>query len=258
MSRVRLGPSPRSPLAAAAKATAWALGVWAGMQVSLVVLTRNAIAALAVQATIAEWGAGRLGIAWSDPLAPAPSAADLRRRAALGAGLGLGAAGLVVTLALATQRASIAPSVPALGALMLGALMAALAAVRDELLLRGMVLRIARPLLGTPAALLACAAASAAVRLGAVDPTALGVGVEALRGLVLALLWVRDRGAWMPVAANAAWTWGLDSITRGDLLDVRFGAEPGSSLQALVVLGVLAAAAGWWVRWPPPSRPETA
>lgn len=240
--------APGSPLPVAAKATAWTLGVWAAMQVGAVVFARNAIAALAVQAAIAEWGAGRLAITWSDPLAPAPSGSELRRRAGLGAAMGLAAATLVVSLLLAMRQASISPAAPALGSLLLGVLVAVLGAVRDELLLRGMVLRIGRPLLGTPVALLVCAAAAAAVRSGAADATALAIAVEGIRGLALSLLWIRDRGAWMAIAANSAWTWGLDSVTRGDLFDVRFHAEPASSVQALAVLVGVTAAAAWWVR----------
>lgn len=240
--------APGSPLPGAAKATAWTLGVWAAMQLSAVVFARNAIAVLAVQAAIAEWGAGRLAITWSDPLAPAPSGTELRQRGGLGAAFGLAAATLVVLLSLAMHQASVGPAAPALASLLLGVLVAVLGAVRDELLLRGMVLRIGRPLVGTPVTLLVCAAAAAAVRSGAADTTALAIAVEGARGLALSLLWIRDRGAWMPIAANSAWTWGLDSVTRGDLLDVRFRAEPGSSVQALVVLIVVAAAAAWWVR----------
>ncbi len=240
--------APGSPLRGAAKATAWTLGVWAAMQVGAVVFARNAIAVLAVQAAVAEWGAGRLAITWSDPLAPVPSGSELRRRVGLGAAFGLAGATLVVALSLAMRQASIAPAAPALGSLLLGILVAVLGAVRDELLLRGMVLRIGRPVLGTPVALLVCAAAAAAVRSGAADATALAIAVEGARGLALSLLWIRDRGAWLAIAANSAWTWGLDSVTRGDLLDVRFRAEPGSSVHALAVLIVLAAAAAWWVR----------
>jgi hypothetical protein len=78
-----------------------------------------------------------------------------------------------------------------------------------------------------------------------VDPSATAIATEALRGLALASLWVRDRGAWMPVAANTAWTWCLDSLTHGDLVDMRFAGEPGASLQAIAVLA--ACNAGLWV-----------
>ena len=42
-------------------------------QFAATVFARNATATVAVQAALAEWGAGRMAIAWSDPLAPIPS-----------------------------------------------------------------------------------------------------------------------------------------------------------------------------------------
>jgi hypothetical protein len=226
----------RPTLAETAKGTAWMLALWAAMQAAAAVLVRSAIAAVGVQAALAEWGCERLGVTWSDPLAAAPTGADLRRRVGIGVGLGLSAAGAVAVVALASHPAVIAPAAPDVGALLLGLLVAALTAVRDELLLRGAVLRFSGRYVGTAGAMLACAAASAAARSGAMDPSATAIAAEALRGLALASLWVRDRGAWMPVAANTAWTWCLDSLASGDLVDVRFAGELGASLQAIAVL----------------------
>jgi hypothetical protein len=222
----------------AARGTAWILGTWAAMQVAAALLARSAIAAVGVQAALAEWGCERLDVTWSDPHAPAPTGREVRRRMGIGAGLGLAASGFVVAVALVTRAAKIAPPSPEVGSLLLGLLVAALAAVRDELLSRGAVLRISARFVGTTGALLVCAAASAAARSGAVEPSATAIVTEALRGLALASLWVRDRGAWMPVAANAAWTWCLDSLTRGDLVDVRFAGELGAGPQAVAVLAV--------------------
>jgi membrane protease YdiL (CAAX protease family) len=227
------------------------------MHVATIVLARNAIAALAVQAAIAEWAAGRLAVTWSDPLEPLPTGTALRRRLGVGAAWGLGAASTVVVLALATRRASIEPATPALGAVLFGAVPPVLMAVRDELLLRGMVLKVGRSFGGPLAAVALCGGAAAAASYGSLDATALSVVVEGLRGVALALVWTRDRGAWMAIGASAAWNWTLDSATRGDLIDVRLRAgEPGASVYALVVVCAWVAYAAWRARAGATRAPE--
>ncbi len=230
------------------RATGWTLGAWAAMQVAALVLTRNALALLVVQATIAEWGAGKLAVTWSDPLAPPPAVSAVARRFGLGAAWGFAGAACVAGVGWAARQASIGPATPAVGALLLGAVPALLGAVRDELLLRGMVLRIGRSLLGPVGAIVLCGCCAAAARAGAAELTVLAVCVEGFRGIALALVWNRDRGAWMALGANAAWTWALDSLLRGGLVDVRMAVEPGASAAALVVViafGALAARWGW-------------
>lgn len=249
------GGSARTGVARGAIATGWTLGAWAAMQIARLVLIHNTIATLAVQAALAEWTAGKLAIPWSDPLAPPPSMADVRRRLGAGAAWGAGAGALVVGVAAATRHASIEVATPAVLSLVLGLAPATLSAVRDELLLRGMVSKIGRSLVGPLGAIALSGAAAAAVKLGAGDVTAVGIAVEGLRGIALAFVWSRDRGAWMAVGANAASTWVLDSVTRGDLLDVRMGAgEPLASVSALFVAATAAAVAGWWA-WPGRATP---
>jgi hypothetical protein len=237
----------------AARATAWTLGAWAAMQLGAILFSRTEAAGLALQAGIAEWSAGRLGVSWSDPLAPVPSTSAIARRAGVGAAAGLGAAVLAVGLSVVVGHVQIAVGVPAVASLLMGALIALLVAVRDELLLRGMVLQIGKPLWGPIGGVALCAAAAAAARLGAVEPTVLAVVVEAIRASALACVWVRDRGAWMAVGANTAWTWALGSAIRGDVLDVRSAVEPGSNVAALVVVLVFAVAS---VRWAARARVE--
>jgi hypothetical protein len=174
------------------------------------------------------------------------------RRFGVGAAWGLAGAACVAGVGWATRQASIGPATPAVGALLLGALPPLLGAVRDELLLRGMVLRIGRSLLGPAGAIVLCGCCAAAARAGAVEVTVVAVCVEAVRGMALALVWNRDRGAWMALGANAAWTWALDSLVRGGLVDLRMGVEPGASVAALVVVIALGALAARW------GRPRTA
>src|ERR1700734_3572306 len=98
----------RDPVAAptlkdATKVACWGLLFWGAVQFAAIVLARNATAAVAVQAALAEWGAGRLAIAWSDPLAPIPAWQQIGKRFGRGAALGGGVAVLVVVIALLTH-----------------------------------------------------------------------------------------------------------------------------------------------------------
>ena len=241
-------PIAAPTLREAGRVAGWGLAFWGAIQLASAVFTKNATALVAVQAALAEWGAGRVGIAWSDPLGAAPSWPVLGRRAGTGVALGGSAAALVVTVALITHAAAMATSHAAVSALLVGLVVATLAAVRDELLLRGVVLRVTRGLWPTWGALAACGAAAAAARFGVDGVLSLALLVEALRGVALGALWVKDRGAWMAVGANAAWTWGLGSVVRGGLLDVRFSTEADAGVPALVVLAAAAVAAFVWAR----------
>jgi hypothetical protein len=210
------------------------------------VLANNSTALVAAQAVLAEWGAGRVGIAWSDPLKAMPSGSALAKRAGGGAALGLGAAALLVALALVTRSVTMASPAPSFGSLALGLLVSGLASVRDELFLRGVVLRATRGLLPAWVALAACAAAAAAGRFGMEGVLGLALVVEALRGVALGCLWIRDRGAWMAVGASTAWTWALHSVVRGGLFDVRFATESDAGLPALVTMALAAALGLGW------------
>jgi len=95
--------------------------------------------------------------------------------------------------------------------------------------------------------LLVCGAAATAARLGVDGDLGLGLAAQGLRGVALGALWSRDRGAWMPIAASAAWTWTLGSWTTGGLLDVRF-AEGRADVVGLLVAGAAAAGAVAWAR----------
>lgn len=237
-------PTAAPTLPDAAKVVGWGLAFWSGAQLAVAVFARNATALAAIQAVLAEWGAGRIGIAWSDPLAPMPSWKDLARRAGKGAGLGVAAAVAVVLVALATKGAARAEGSPGASLLAAGLVTSLLAAVRDELFLRGVVLRATRGLLPAWAALLACAGAAAAARFGVEGTVGLVLVAEALRGVALGAIWVRDRGAWMAVGASTAWTWTLSHVMRGGIFDIRFAADADAGVPAVAVLLAAALAAG--------------
>ena len=238
-------------LADSAKVVVWGLVFWGSVQIAAAALERNAVAMVVVQAGLAEWGAGRMAIAWSDPRAEAPSGWAIGRRAGVGVALGVGSAALVAAVAIGFRDAVVQTGAPATGALLVGLFVAAMGAVRDELLLRGVVLRAMRPL-PVGAALIACGLAAAAARFGTDGVVTLALIPEALRGTALGALWVRDKGAWMACGANAAWAWTLGPVLGGNLLDVRFATEAGSGRSAIAVLAVASVAACVWAagKWP--------
>jgi hypothetical protein len=243
--------STPEPLAAptvkeAGRVAGWGLAFYGATQLAAMVFTQNATALVAVQAALAEWGAGRVGIAWSDPLADPPTASAIAGRAGAGAAMGVAASAVVVVVALGTHTAATSAAHPGFGALAVGLVVAVLSAVRDELLLRGVLLRVTRSLWPAWAALVACGAAAAAARYGAEGVVGLALLVEGLRGIALAAVWVRDRGAWMAVGANAAWSWATGSVVHGGLLDVRFATEIDAGIPALVVVGAAAVATCVW------------
>jgi hypothetical protein len=240
---------PPSPIASAAGIVARGLALWAGIQIVAAVFVRNSTATLAVQAALAEWGAGAVGVAWSETSAPPPSWGVVRKRVAIGGALGLAASALVVATALAMRAASMAGASPAVGPMALGLAVAALTAVRDELVLRGVVLRAMHGLVDTPLALLVCGGVAAAARLGLDGSLTLAMAAEGFRGVALAAMWVYGRGAWMAFGANAVWTFALGSALRGAVIDVRFATEPDAGLPALLVLAMAGASAlGWALR----------
>ena len=236
-------------LADCAKVVVWGLVFWGAVQAAAAGLEKNAVALIVVQAGIAEWGAARMAIPWSDPRAAVPAWSAVARRIATGSAFGVGCAVLVAAIAVATRAAVVAAGEPAIGALLVGLFVAALGAVRDELLLRGVVVRATR-LLPVGGTLIACGLAAAAARLGTDGAITLALVPEALRGAALGALWVRDRGAWMACATNAAWTWTMGPVLGGNLLDMRFGGEATASLASIVVLAFASLLAALWATGP--------
>jgi hypothetical protein len=238
-------PDAPPSLADSTKVVAWGIVFWGGVQLVASIFQTKALATLVVQAALAEWGAGRMGIAWTRWKEGGRANGNLPRRLATGAASGAAFAAAAVILSLAVHSAVRSPATPSPGILFLGLATSALAAVRDELLLRGVVLRATRGLLPVWASLLAAGATAAMTAFGASSISgALFLG-EGLRGVALAGIWMCDRGAWMACAANAAWMWGFGAATRGGLFDVRFATEPESTPATLGVLAVAAVAASW-------------
>jgi Type II CAAX prenyl endopeptidase Rce1-like len=206
---------------ATARAAFFGILTYAAARFAGAYLDQYAVAAAVVQAVIAEYGAGRLGIAWSDPHAPPPAPKAIALRALRGAGMGLTAALVGLGVALGTKAASLAPNTPDATVAVVNLVPPLALAARDELLLRGVMLRV-RPSNVAPWVRLAvCGLASAAAAYGEGVLSPAGLAAAGLGGVACGALWLKDRGAWLAWAAHAAFLWACTTLGRGAILDVR-------------------------------------
>jgi hypothetical protein len=169
----------------------WGLALWSAATFAASLLARSATAATAVQAAIAEWGTAQMGITWSPPAAPLPTWQAIAKRASVGAGCGAAVAVAAVIAALLARTAILAGGPKSFDVLLVGLAIAALSAVRDELLLRGVTLRVTRDVLPVWVGLLACAGAGACARFGVDGHVSVALAYDAMRGAALGALWVR-------------------------------------------------------------------
>lgn len=240
----------------AAAASAWRVALWgtaifAGSKVAALLLQTASMPAAVAQAVIAEWGVGRLGVAWSDPKAPVPTLPAILRRAALGAAVGIVAAVVVVGF-LATTRAVILERVPpSVSPIVVALVTAGLYAMRDELILHGLVLRALVSVEGSLVKVLACGITSAAAAYGEVGATApRAVVVHGLLGIIFGALWVRDRGAWPAWGAHTAWLFTTSALMQGGIFEARVvanswgGGDAGPLGGTAAIIALLPLAAG--------------
>ena len=218
---------PRAALRDRARIVGWGLALFAGVQALGVWLAKNHTGAVVAQLVLAEFGTGRLAIAWSDPLAPEPTSKVIAARAGLGAAIGASAAVVLLGAALALRRATIAEVSFSVSTLFVGAVVTGFAAARDELLLRGLVLRALGPRASVGVRLAVCAAAGVAARFGAdAAATPWSLAVAGLLAVGFSALWIADRGAWLAWGANAAFSLVLGPLAQGAVLDVRATGAP--------------------------------
>jgi hypothetical protein len=95
-------------------------------------------------------------------------------------------------------------------------------AMRDELLLHGLVVRALVTVESPILKVLACGLTSAAAaygELGVVAP--LPIAVQGLLGIVFGALWVRDRGAWPAWGAHTAWLFATSFLMQGGIFEAR-------------------------------------
>lgn len=227
-------------LKSSAGIVAWALGAVTVVQLLARIFAKNAMGAAAVEALGAELLAGRAGVTWSDPSTDA-SDKTIALRALRGAGGGLVLAALAFGAAFA-HRTQFSSGKLSIAAAAFGLFTAALAAVRDELLFRGFVLRAFRHVVPLPLLFAICAAVGVAARLGDPPATPVELASAAALAVVFAAAWIHDRGAWLAVGAHAGFTWATATLGRGVFFDVK--PASGSGLEAdlfvAVALGLVA------------------
>jgi hypothetical protein len=233
-----IGAEASATLRDTAKVIAWGLVLYGAVALIATRFSATAIGSLALQMVVAEWGAGRLAVAWSDPTRDLPKFGDIAGRIGRGAAMAFVAAGLVIVFGLATHGLSAHANALEPSQLGVGLFSAALAAARDELLLRGIPLRAFRHVGPTSLLLLVAGGAAAAAEYGLLASTAEGIPaaqlvIAGLSGIVFASLWIRDRGGWLAFGAHTAWTLATGAMIGGGILDLR----PSSGRWGGVALG---------------------
>ena len=226
---------PKAALKDRARVVGWGVALAAAVQGAAAYLAQNHTGAVIAQVVIAEFGTGRLGVAWSDPLAPIQSGADLARRALRGAGFGAAAAAILLGASILARVATVAPGAIGIAPIVVGLVVSACGAARDELMLRGLVLRALGPNAGFVEKVLVCGLAGAAFRLGTQDnATIASITFAFASSIAFACLWLRDRGAWLAVGANAAFMFVTGPLAQGALLDVRTKTSLDGTIVAIV------------------------
>lgn len=206
---------------------AWGVVLYAGCRAIEIFLEAQSMAAAVGQAVLVEWGSSRLDVNWSDPNAPTTSTV-IARRAAIGAAIGLGVAGLVFATLVATRAVTLEAVTHVEASILgLGLLSAGLHAWRDELLFHGLTLRVLGTSVSPLGRVLACGVTSAGAALGQSDASARSVFAALLLGIVFGALWLRDSGgssssgAWQPWAAHTAFQWMLGTLVTGGVVHAR-------------------------------------
>lgn len=247
--------SPAESRAAAASAwriAIWGIAIYGGSRIAALLLETASLPAAVAQAVIAEYGVGRLGVAWSDPTAAVPTARMIARRAAIGAAIGVVVAAAVVGFLASTRAVLLERAHPAASMIVVAMVTAGLYAMRDELLLHGLVVRALVSVDVPIAKVLACGMTSAAAAYGEIGASApRTVVVQALLGMIFGALWVRDRGAWPAWGAHTAWLFTTSALMQGGIFEARVGssawgggdAGPLGGTAAIIALLPLAAGA---------------
>ena len=205
------------------------VATWAVAHVVTAVLSTNATGGVVLQALVAELGSGRAGVAWSTRETPTP-----RTRVLRGFGLGAAFAAVVVALGLASRALARGEGRGAIPAVLLGLVVCAAAAVRDELVLRGVFLRAFGDRLPLPLVLVG-AGLTAAVATPTFDATAF---FRFAFAMAMVALWRIDGGALLAVAANTAARFVAGPLLFGGIVDLRVVGTGGAAALFTAPTGV--------------------
>ena len=216
------------------------------------VLGNMPLAALVSQTVATEWGMGKLGLAWSNPLEREPTAKDIASRLGKGALIGMAPAAVVLEWLHLTHTCDLFPASFSVTSLLLGLLSAALTSVRDQILLVGLGRRVLIHLDSALPRMLAGGALFAARSYGAGGAAPAEVAASFCLGAFGAAIWQRDGSAYAAVGMNLAWLFTTETLFHGAFVEVRTlpsllsggDAGMGHGLAATVVLGACALA-GW-------------
>lgn len=206
----------------------WGLLMFVACRLIEIFLEAQSMAGAVGQAVLVEWGSSRLGVHWSRPGAGEVTTSSLIKRAGMGFAIGLGTAGVLFAVLIVSSGAE-AKSVKSieLSVMAIGLATAAIIAWRDELLFHGIVLRAlegksgARDSVNPLVKVLSCGATSAGAAIGRPDATAKTIMAAALLGVVFGALWLRDRGAWQPWAANTGFRYATSTLVSGGIIHHR-------------------------------------
>ncbi len=218
------------------------------------ILETRSMAATALPAVIAEWGARRLGVTWTDDDSIGLPHRSPARRIFVGATLGTMAIGVVAGFTVATGAAVLVRTSVTTSVLVMGLVTALLDAMREEMLFRGVVLRAVGTAPSPLFRVIATGVISAAAALGTPDATPERVAVGLVLGLFFGALWVRDRGAWMAWSAHAAWLFGQEllfegSVFRAHLAPTRWAGGTHGMLDGRAAVVAVLPLATWALAW---------
>ena len=258
---------------------AWLVGLAAALQLVEVLLGKSPLASAMAGAVLADVVAGFAGVRWDSQ---APKGAKNAKNAAketkaagaeaakangeevnpvrdIGIGMGTALVAVAVTLLVGAVLGWVmiergGPSTSIAFALM----RSAATGVRDELMLRGIVLTAAARAGISPRIAAVVAALAGGAVLALVPSVSIGAVVLAITsGFFFALLWQRFRGAWAAVGAHAFWVFLISAALRGGFVDVAWSSGSlmsggrstgGAAWLAAGVFALLAAAAIFYER----------
>jgi hypothetical protein len=233
-----------------------AAGLFAGA-----LLSAYGLLATVLQAFLADYGLGRLGVrlrALSDERPPLPFVAK-------GALVGFSLTLATTLVLLVTKSGHFEAGGVVVATLATGLLSAGALAMWHELFFRGLVLRLTERVPSLALRVAATGLASFAATLAVPEARPLEAVVEGLLGAFLGCLWLEHRGGMLAVSAHAGWFFASRALFRGGVFELAgsssalggYGAGPFAGAAAAVVLSVGLAVAAWRLTKASSGRPAS-